>query len=205
MLVSHVRWIEKVAATFVQESALYRWLTTEPDTEIIVIDLRETWTVGPLITLLDRAVEMVAASGESSRFVSVSRYVAVQVRETPFRVNEGLAHVVGAAAVATALAGGKVRLEGLLVGVLTLALGVLGVRDDRSIAMLRETRVGALLERGGATVNQALKPPTPPPERTPDTRVTEPGELDMVADNRADRRAADRAAALESILAVNGE
>jgi len=34
-------------------SFLYRWLTKEPEPEVIVIDLRETWTVGPFITLLD--------------------------------------------------------------------------------------------------------------------------------------------------------
>ena len=34
-------------------SFLYQWLTKEPEPEVIVIDLRETWTVGPFITLLD--------------------------------------------------------------------------------------------------------------------------------------------------------
>ena len=34
-------------------SFLYRWLTKEPEPEVIVIDLRETWTVGPFITLLN--------------------------------------------------------------------------------------------------------------------------------------------------------
>lgn len=33
---------------------LYRWLTTEPEPEVIVIDLRETHTVGPFVALLDR-------------------------------------------------------------------------------------------------------------------------------------------------------
>lgn len=37
-------------------SYLYRWLTKEPEPEVIVIDLRETWTVGPLIALLDHMI-----------------------------------------------------------------------------------------------------------------------------------------------------
>ena len=41
----------------VQGSFLYRWLTAEPDPEVIVIDLRETYTVGPFIAILDRVVE----------------------------------------------------------------------------------------------------------------------------------------------------
>ncbi|WP_435196407.1 hypothetical protein [Natronomonas sp. EA1] len=35
-------------------SWLYGWLTAEPDPEVIVIDLRETYTVGPVIALIDR-------------------------------------------------------------------------------------------------------------------------------------------------------
>ena len=41
------QWIADAAT----HSFLYRWLTKEP--EVIVIDLRETWTVGPFIALLD--------------------------------------------------------------------------------------------------------------------------------------------------------
>jgi len=37
-----------------RHSFLYRWLTKEPDPDVIVIDLRETYTVGPLIAVLDR-------------------------------------------------------------------------------------------------------------------------------------------------------
>lgn len=37
-----------------RHSLLYRWLTKEPDPDVIVIDLRETSTVGPIIALLDR-------------------------------------------------------------------------------------------------------------------------------------------------------
>ena len=43
------QWIADVTT----HSFLYRWLTKEPEPEVIVIDLRETWTVGPFITLLD--------------------------------------------------------------------------------------------------------------------------------------------------------
>jgi len=42
---------------FTQNSFLYRWLTKEPEPEVIVIDLRETWTVGPIVALLDWTVE----------------------------------------------------------------------------------------------------------------------------------------------------
>lgn len=40
----------------VGNSYCYRWLTAEPDADVIVIDLRETYTVGPFVRLLERAV-----------------------------------------------------------------------------------------------------------------------------------------------------
>ena len=47
----------KRATRFVKHSWLYGWLTAEPEPEVIVIDLRETWTVGPFIAILDRVIE----------------------------------------------------------------------------------------------------------------------------------------------------
>jgi hypothetical protein len=37
----------------VRASFLYRWLTAEPEPEVVVIDLRETYAVGPLLAILD--------------------------------------------------------------------------------------------------------------------------------------------------------
>ena len=39
---------------WIRRSFLYRWLTKEPDPDVIVIDLRDTYTVGPFVALLDR-------------------------------------------------------------------------------------------------------------------------------------------------------
>lgn len=36
-----------------RQSLLYRWLTEEPEPDVIVIDLRRTYTVGPLIDTLE--------------------------------------------------------------------------------------------------------------------------------------------------------
>lgn len=48
-----MEWV--VSAT--RNAFIYRWLTKEPEPDVIVIDLRETWTVGPLIVLLDWFIE----------------------------------------------------------------------------------------------------------------------------------------------------
>jgi len=55
------------AGRVIRSSVLYRWLTTEPEPEVIVIDLRRTRTVGPFIAILDRIVETVAPYFEDSQ------------------------------------------------------------------------------------------------------------------------------------------
>lgn len=55
------------AGSALRNSLLYRWLTAEPEPAVVVIDLRETRTVGPFIALLDRAVAAVAPSYAESR------------------------------------------------------------------------------------------------------------------------------------------
>lgn len=41
----------------VRGSRLYEWLTAEPEPEVVVIDLRETYTVGPFVRLLDSLID----------------------------------------------------------------------------------------------------------------------------------------------------
>jgi hypothetical protein len=40
-------------------SFLCRWLTKEPEPDVVVIDLRETLSVGPIIALLDRVLRFI--------------------------------------------------------------------------------------------------------------------------------------------------
>ena len=51
----------------VEQSFVYRWLTKEPDPEVIVIDLRETYTVGPFIRLVDSLLDRVTPYWRGSR------------------------------------------------------------------------------------------------------------------------------------------
>jgi hypothetical protein len=57
-----VQFAHRIRATVadnVIRSYIYRWLTTEPDPEVIVIDLRETWTVGPVLWSLTVAAGLI--------------------------------------------------------------------------------------------------------------------------------------------------
>jgi len=59
-LVGGLRSLSARASEAVRSSYLYRWLTKEPEPDVIVIDLRETWVVGPLIAALDHVLAWLA-------------------------------------------------------------------------------------------------------------------------------------------------
>jgi hypothetical protein len=52
--------VSEISVSWIESSLLYRWLTEEPDPEVIVIDLRTTRTVGAFITILDTIVATLA-------------------------------------------------------------------------------------------------------------------------------------------------
>jgi len=63
------------AESVVRHSVCYRWLTADPDPSVVVIDLRETYTVGPFVRLLERVVEPVKQAWTDSRLASLSAAV----------------------------------------------------------------------------------------------------------------------------------
>lgn len=138
----------------VQRSWLYRWLTAEPEPDVIVIDLRETWTVGPVLRLLDWAIGIGVDAADDSHAVAMARSGAAQVRAAPLRVGGVIAVALSTIAFLAALLG-DLTLRPLVVGGLLLVAGVLGVRDDRSWEQLRETRTVELLIA-------VFEPPNPP-------------------------------------------
>jgi hypothetical protein len=58
------------------ESALYRWLTREPEPWVVVVDLRETATGGPLLVLIDRVLSPVEHGWENSRLEELADTVS---------------------------------------------------------------------------------------------------------------------------------
>lgn len=42
-----------LCSEFTRQSFLYRWLTSEPEPDVIVIDLRDTYTVGTILSVHD--------------------------------------------------------------------------------------------------------------------------------------------------------
>lgn len=142
---------------YVRHSWLYRWLTVEPEPEVIVIDLRETYTVGPFIRLLDRILEDFTRATASSRAVELARRVESRFRTRPLRV-------LGAAILGAVVLSGLVSFllgqlgMGWFVGHAVLTgLSVLGLRSERTLEDLTETRAWELLVA-------VFEPPEPPTE-----------------------------------------
>ncbi|MBX0297883.1 hypothetical protein [Haloarcula nitratireducens] len=66
----------------IRSSYLYRWLTKEPEPDVIVIDLRETYTVGPIIAVLDRVISTGERAWQHSRIGSIVDRATDRLNET---------------------------------------------------------------------------------------------------------------------------
>jgi hypothetical protein len=70
-IVALIQSFTSFVGVLTRNSFLYRWLTTEPEPDVIVIDLTETWSVGPIIRGVDRVVQFLQPRWRSSGFESL--------------------------------------------------------------------------------------------------------------------------------------
>jgi hypothetical protein len=144
----------------VRSSYLYRWLTAEPDPDVIVIDLRETWTVGPFIRLLDATIDRLAPAVRDSRVAGAVQRTTRITRQQPAVVAGLVLLAVGVILGLASVAAGTLGTTRLALTAVALVGGALATRERRSWSALRETRPVTLLIA-------ALEPPEPPEENTP--------------------------------------
>jgi hypothetical protein len=145
-------------AAVTRASYLYRWLTKEPDPAVVVIDLRETYTVGPFIELLDRLVPHVERAWNGSSLKRATARTGELVRDVPFKVASVLFIVFLAIQTLqslSAIQSGSVTTIGILA--LAWLLALVGLRIDWTLEQLAESRVGRL-------TRALLEPPEPPNE-----------------------------------------
>ena len=153
-VVSALRTAGSRSISWVRHSALYQWLTAEPDPDVIVIDLRETWTVGLFLQILDWIVDRLVDAADGSRVISIAQRGAVATCAAPLRVFGLLITLLGIVIASSGLLGGVATTRLAAGGGLTV-LGLVAMQDDRDWATLRETRPVALMIA-------ALEPPEPP-------------------------------------------
>jgi hypothetical protein len=72
---STLNWVRARLLEITKASWLYRWLTTEPEPEVIVIDLRETYTVGPFLAMLNAVTPQVERLWKNSGLASVAQSI----------------------------------------------------------------------------------------------------------------------------------
>lgn len=124
-------------------SWLVAWLTAEPEPEVIVVDLRETWTVGPVLAAVDALAARVPP-GAGEAVVRPVRRAAAPVRVV------GLAILaVGVALVATGV---------VAAGAVVVLAGTLALFETRSWEGLRETVTGRLLRAVFAPPDETTPP-----------------------------------------------
>jgi hypothetical protein len=141
--------VDRALTRFVRGSFCYRWLTTEPDTEPIVIDLRETYTVGPILDILTRIANVLESAGIDRR----ADGILDRLQSAPARaVGIVLCLAFGASMLSTIVAG-TLTWPVYLFYALGLLVGLAGVRDHRDWETLRETWLWGTLA--------ALFPPPP--------------------------------------------
>lgn len=159
-------------------SAGYRWLTAEPDPDVIVIDLRETRTVGPIIAAIDGAVVAVKGSAATSRIDDLAAGGLSLVRARPVRVASLFA--IGAVASGVALAAGTGALTQWTVAasLALLALSALGLRSRRTLEELCSSRPVRILAA-------AFEPPEPP-ARAVDGRSADGTDLEDDSEGAVD-------------------
>ncbi|MFC7248504.1 hypothetical protein ACFQJ5_01410 [Halomicroarcula sp. GCM10025324] len=128
-----------------RHSFLFRWLTAEPDPDVIVIDLRETVTVGPLLAVLDSVLSVLTDAWSSSRFRTVTTAIERHLRTRPVRIGSFVLFLALAMTTLVSLATATLTtLEfGIRFGLLTVF--AVGTRITHSWRDITESRIYRLL------------------------------------------------------------
>jgi hypothetical protein len=147
--------VDRALLRVVRGSRLHRWLTAETDPGPIVIDLRETYTVGSMLGFLERVSALVGAS----RLVAVATETGSRIVESPARAAGAVLCLTFSASLLATMVTGDLTTPVYLFHMLGLGLGLVTFRERRELEALAESPVwGALL---------AVFAPPPTPNKEP--------------------------------------
>ncbi|GAB3691640.1 hypothetical protein GCM10028857_29260 [Salinarchaeum chitinilyticum] len=154
--------LRRTASTSVavaRSSWLYRWLTTEPEPDVVVIDLRKTWSVGPPLAVIDRTVDAIVPGVEGATVVEAIERTGDALRRRPVAIASAIVLCAVAFGLLLTLLRGDPTRTTLFGQLVVAALAAVGLRSRATLADLRETRLAR-------TLVAVLEPPEPPAERT---------------------------------------
>lgn len=149
---------------FVTTAWLYEWLTAEPEPEVIVIDLRETRTVGMVLSTLDRILTRterdLLPALPTATVTRGGYWLKGRVVDRPLRVASiGLAVVVNLGLLSI-LTGSDDPITPLTLFLLAALL--LAARGFQSTISLEELTSTAWYQRTATVLIAAFEPPDPP-------------------------------------------
>ncbi len=144
----------------VQASWLYRWLTKEPEPDVIVIDLRDTITVGPVVKFLDWVITIVTPWVRESAVRSLSRSLVRTSRAVPVKAAAIVLLIAILIRWSVSLFQGELGGFELAIGLIGIVVAGIGLRVDYSWAELRDTELAS-------RIIGLLAPPEPPDETQP--------------------------------------
>lgn len=153
VLVGNLSRVSTTLKRFITASFLYRWLTKEPEPDVIVIDLRDTYTVGPFITLLDWIIDGLSQAAQGSAIAQTGQRLGEAFIETPIRVSGGFVFLLGLIALLFAVLTPSVTQA--LIAIAIALIGLVATRNTTSLAEIKQTKTYELLEA-------AFEPPEPP-------------------------------------------
>jgi hypothetical protein len=151
-LAATARWTERA----LRASWLYRWLTTDPDPDVVVIDLRETRTVGPILAVLAHVLDPLDRHWDRGVIGRTATHLTDPVAARPV------------SAVSTAVLAALLTNLLVLVGFGSPSSGAVGARLLMLSLALAGTRVrasaGELRESHAYELAVALLAPPEPPD-----------------------------------------
>jgi len=187
---SRLRDFGDTITSYVRASFCYQWLTAEPDPDVIVIDLRETYTVGLFIRLLDAVIDELEAGYTNSQAEHTISRITTAIQAQPIR----LLGIVGLACVPLSLLtltlAGSISTMLFAVHLITIALSAAALRSTHSLADLLESRPAKLLAA-------ALEPPEPPEthqsstEKNPTNETTTENQPDPLEETESAKTMAE--------------
>lgn len=142
----------------IRGSWMYQWLTKEPEPDVIVIDLRETRTVGPVLKYLDQGIEATSRVIAQSTTLKHAKSMQSYFQKRPVRVlSSVLLATVILSTVVLGISGLLTAWHGVIVAGLLLA-GLRGTQSKMTLSDIQQTQWYEYLCRGA----EVFVPPEPP-------------------------------------------
>lgn len=146
----------------VDSSWLYRWLTAEPDAEVVVIDLRETLSAGPILASIDQTVRNAIEVMPTSSGLRRGYRLRQRFRAHPIRiVSIGALGVILIGFVGVVATGGPIGVATFVL-ILGLILSARGTQNKTPLSEVTDAEWFQLLV-------ETFESPAPPETRTADT------------------------------------